>query len=141
MVPNPEWVAGFLSGEGCFIIEILKNEEMRLGYSVKIKFTLPQDERDEILLQVLNEYLGGGGNFHQAKDRDVMELRFQDFSIIDKQIVPFLRSFPIQGVKTLDFHDWCQAIDIVRRKGHLTPDGLAEIKRLEEGMNTGRKNK
>nr|AAN04058.1 Orf373 [Amoebidium parasiticum] len=141
VVPNPEWMAGFISGEGCFIVEILENKEMRLGYSVKIKFNIPQHKRDIILLQVLNEYLGGGGNFHQAKNRDVMEFRFQDFSIIDEQIVPFIRSFPIQGMKIHDFNDWCQAIDIVRRKGHLTPEGLAEIQKLEEGMNTGRKEK
>lgn len=105
MVPSPEWVAGFISGEGCFIIEILKNEEMKLKYSVKIKFTISQHERDKILLQVLNEYLGGGGNLYQARGRDVIELRFQDFSINDKQIVSFIRSSPIQGVKTCDFHD------------------------------------
>jgi hypothetical protein len=50
-----------------------------------------------------------------------------------------LKNYPIQGVKALDFDDWCLAARIMKDKKHLTPKGLEQIKQIKARMNTQRK--
>jgi hypothetical protein len=38
----------------------------------------------------------------------------------------------------LEFEDWCKAAAIIKVKGHLTLDGLEEIKKIQARMNTRR---
>jgi hypothetical protein len=42
------------------------------------------------------------------------------------------------GVKSLDFQDWCKAAEIVKKKGHLTTEGLEQLHKIKTGMNRGR---
>ena len=43
----------------------------------------------------------------------------------------------IEGVKSKDFQDFCKVADLMAKKAHLTPEGLAKIRalRLRAGMN------
>ena len=57
-IPDPEWIAGFTSGEGCFYIGVLNTPDRRLGVRVTIKFMITQHIRDELLLSSLVYYFG-----------------------------------------------------------------------------------
>lgn len=54
-------------------------------------------------------------------------------------IIPFFEKYPLQGAKALDFNDFVKGIRIIEKKGHLTPEGLAQLQDLAYGMNTFRK--
>jgi len=41
-------------------------------------------------------------------------------------------------VKSKDFADFCKVVDIIKVKGHLTAEGLDQIRKIKSGMNTGR---
>jgi hypothetical protein len=49
-IPNPNWLAGFTNGEGCFLINIYKSKT-KLGEAVKLCFNLTQCSRDEQLMK------------------------------------------------------------------------------------------
>jgi hypothetical protein len=49
------------------------------------------------------------------------------------------KNISLQGVKSKDFSDFCEAVDIIKIKGHLTKEGLDKLHKLKMGMNTGRK--
>ena len=53
--------------------------------------------------------------------------KFSDFS---EKIIPFFKKYPIHGVKTLDFSDFCEIAELMRNKAHLTISGLEKIKKL-----------
>ena len=53
---NPQWLAGFVSGEGCFFVGIIKSSTHRHGFQVRLKFKLTQHIRDEELLISLVTY-------------------------------------------------------------------------------------
>lgn len=59
-VPDPQWLAGFTSGEGCFFIVIHKSKSCTLGEAVQLKFILVQHERDEQLMKNIKEYFDCG---------------------------------------------------------------------------------
>jgi hypothetical protein len=68
-IKNPHWFAGFVSGEGCFFINISKSSSDKLGFSVKLRFILTQHTRDAELLKSLVSYLDCG-NYLLSKGHD-----------------------------------------------------------------------
>jgi hypothetical protein len=59
-------------------------------------------------------------------------------SDITEKIIPFFDKYPIVGVKAKDFADFRKAAEIMKDKGHLTPEGLEQIQKIKASMNTGR---
>jgi hypothetical protein len=53
--------------------------------------------------------------------------------------MPFFDKYPLQGVKSLDYADWCRVAELIKDKKHLTQEGLDQIRKIKAGMNTGRK--
>ncbi len=43
---NPDWIVGFVDGEGCFHVGISRNEGTRFGYQILPELTIVQHERD-----------------------------------------------------------------------------------------------
>jgi len=48
--------------------------------------------------------------------------------------MPFFQQHPIYGAKHLDLLDFGRGLDIVNNKGHLTHEGLNELKQIALGM-------
>jgi hypothetical protein len=53
-------------------------------------------------------------------------------------LIPFFEKYPISGIKYLDFADFCQVAELMKESKHLTKEGLEEIKRIKQQMNSGR---
>ena len=49
LVPN--WVTGFVDGEGCFTVSITQRKDIKLGWHVKPSFTIGLHKKDKPLLQ------------------------------------------------------------------------------------------
>lgn len=58
-IPDPNWISGFVSGEGNFDAGIRKTSNV-LGYRVYLRFRISQHERDTRLLELIINYLGAG---------------------------------------------------------------------------------
>lgn len=57
---------------------------------------------------------------------------------LSQKIIPFFKTYPVLGVKSLDYSDFCEAVEIIKVKKHLTEEGLAKIEKIKSGMNTKR---
>ena len=134
-VQDPNWLAGFTSGEGCFMVKIQASKTIT-GYTVYLEFQLIQHNRDLNLITSLIKYLNCG---YVIKKRTLVEFRVTKFDDITNKIIPFFIKYPIQGVKALDFEDWCKVAEMMKVKKHLTAEGLEKIKQIKAGMNKGRK--
>ena len=62
----------------------------------------------------------------------------KNFKILKKKIIPFFNKYKIQGVKQLDFLDFCKIVELMKNKAHLTKEGLAQIRKIKAGMNKAR---
>ena len=60
------------------------------------------------------------------------------FSEIFEKILPFFKKYPILGIKSEDFMDFCEVVNMMKVKVHLTQDGLNKIQKIKVGMNKGR---
>nr|ATI20511.1 LAGLIDADG endonuclease [Juglanconis juglandina] len=134
-ITDPEWIAGFTSGEGTFFVEVRKRSD-RPGYQIQLIFKVSQDVRDELLMASLIEYFNCG-NIYKDKD-GIVSYRVQRFSDIENKIMPFFSKHLIGGVKYLDYLDWCKAVELVKNKDHQTEGGLDQLRLIKVGMNRGR---
>lgn len=138
IIPDPYWVAGFVSGEGNFSIGITKSPNSKIGYSAQLRFKISQHSRDQLLMRSFVTYWGSGSYF-QYTDKSLGDYRCVNFVDIYGKIIPFFKKYPILGIKALDFNDWSLGAEILESRAHLTYEGLARLKSLKEGMNKGRK--
>lgn len=97
-----------------------------------------QHVRDEVLLTKLIDYLRCGRIDKATSRPDGVRFAVSKFSDILEKIVPFFQSYPLQGIKSMDYRDFCEIAKIMEEKSHLTPEGLNKIKSLKSGMNKDR---
>ena len=135
---DPQWIAGFTSGDGCFYVKILNSSNNKIS-QVRLVFQITQHNRDQDLMNSLVSYLNCGYiNKSQFTWLNFLVTKFSCASYIDEKIIPFFSKYQIQGVKHLDFLDFVKVAEIMKEKGHLTERGLDQIIKIKAGMNKGR---
>jgi hypothetical protein len=131
---NPHSVVGFVDGEGCFSITFNKNRD-RLP-EVRLIFEIELREDDREILEKIRELLGCGKIYHLEYARYVnwrphVKLKVSNFKDISEKIIPFFREYPLQAKKSLQFEKFCQVAEMIRRKEHLTADGVKRIREIK----------
>ena len=137
IIPDPQWISGFVSGEGNLDVGIKKSKNV-IGYQVYLRFRISQHARDTKLMELIMNYLGAG-RLERDSRKPVIYLVINKISEINQIVIPFFNQYPICGNKHLDYLDWCKIANLIESGAHLTNDGLAEIQRIKDGINTGRK--
>lgn len=132
---DPNWLAGFTSGEGCFFVDMYK-AKTKSGYITRLKFILTQHSRDIELMRSLVNYLGCGVIYADSK-KPIVNITVSKLEDINNKIIPLLAS-SLQGNKVLDFVDFCKVADLMKNKIHLTEEGVDQIRKIKAGMNRGR---
>jgi hypothetical protein len=61
-IKDPNWVTGFTSGDGSFLINTLKTPRSKLNLEVRLEFKVTQHSRDAVLMKSLCEYLDCGNS-------------------------------------------------------------------------------
>jgi len=135
-IPHPNWLVGFIDGEGCFYVATKKNKS-KLGIRVAMAFTISQHSRDYLLMSKIISYLSCG-NVERPKGRSEVRFVVYKFNDIWVKILPLFKKYPLQGVKKADFLDFNEIAKLIENKSHLNPEGLKKICLLKTGMNKGR---
>jgi hypothetical protein len=101
---NSYWIAGFISGDGCFYVNITKSKDCKIGYSIKLRISITQHSKDELLMKNIANALKCGNVYKHSKDGVVFMISiFEDIYSI---IIPLLNKYQIRGIKYLDFKDF-----------------------------------
>jgi hypothetical protein len=130
---NPQYVVGFVDGEGCFSITINKNDN-RLS-EVRLIFEIELREGDEPILHEIRKILECGNIYRldyerYAKWRPHVKYKVSNFYDISNKIIPFFEKYPLQAKKRLQFKEFCYVVELIKAKAHLTPEGIAKIQAL-----------
>jgi hypothetical protein len=131
------WLAGFVSGEGCFFIHTSKSKTHKLGISVALNFFVVQNIRDSYLLASFAKIFGCG-SFNIVEKSGIINFSVRNLSDITDKIIPFFDEYNIQGVKAKDFNDFKEASILMKSKLHLTKEGLDKILLIKSRMNFNR---
>lgn len=134
---HPQWVSGFVDGEGTFYIGINQNKTMKTNFQVLPEFRVVQHKRDLQLLYALKKFFKNG--VVRVNHGDRYELRIRNFEALKNVIIPFFEKNKLLTQKKHDFQKFRTIIILMDRKAHLTIEGVEKILSIAESMN--RKNK
>ena len=120
-----------------FFVDIFKNSSNKIGYQVKLRFSITQHSRDKELLELIGKYLDAGVlNIHSE---NAFVFKITKLVDLNKKVIPLFEQNPVQGVKHLDYLDFCEVVKIMNEGKHLTTEGLDLIRTIKNKMNTKRK--
>jgi hypothetical protein len=141
-ITDPQWLAGFASGDGSFGVKIASSDTTKMGKRVQLRFSIGLNIRELELIKGIAAYLNLGltqvGSKYVYLTEEAVNLQVISLSDIQKVVIPFFKKNPILGVKSLDFSDFCEVARIIEAKDHITQEGFNRILDIKAGMNRGR---
>ena len=100
---DPNWIAGFVDGEGCFHIGISKHPELKFNYQILPELTVVQHKRDIDLLHRIRSTMNCGVVRRNREDRYCWRVR--DLKNLAEVIVPFFERYKLRSKKRIEFND------------------------------------
>jgi hypothetical protein len=138
---DPNWIIGFIDGEGCFYCYIQKDNKSPI---IQLSLELSQSTHDLLILKKISEELGKLSNSSKSLGRlkisdltGVSRLIIMNNSELEK-LIKIFEIYPLKTKKLLDYKDWKLLWELKKGKAHLTEKGLEQMKKIKEGMNFGR---
>jgi hypothetical protein len=131
-IEDPNWLSGFVSRQGNFIIDIRYSTDKILK-QIMLKFQVSVNIYDKNLLKSFSSYLGSG-SFYSRETRKIGDFRVQKVEDIFNIIIPLFQKYPLLGTNGQKFANFSRVADLIKNKAHLTVAGLEEIVRIKSGM-------
>lgn len=133
------WVVGFIDGEGCFSVSIQKSPNTRLGWQVFPEFVVTQGEKSLPTLKKIKDFFGCGNIFvnkrYDNHKENIYRYCVRSIGDLEGRIIPFFSENSLQTAKKIDFEIFKSAMKLIKRKKHLTMNGIKEIAKLSQQMN------
>ena len=139
------WIVGFVDGEGCFSIGLVrqpdraKRKGYKTGFQVSHDFRVTQGARSLHSLKALREFFGVGAIYPNRRTdnhrEDIYAYLVHRREDLRTTIVPFFRQHPLRTAKQADFDKFAHCLEQISAGRHLTREGLAEILEVAQTMN------
>jgi hypothetical protein len=129
------FLAGVIEGEGSFCISIKKHPTTALGFYVQPCFFLYQHESRRPLLEMAREQFQAGTIYPKPGNPAVLVFAINSRRAVSQRVVPFLRKYMEFSARREDMVRFLEVVDLLERRVHREPDGLARIVRIAYAMN------
>jgi LAGLIDADG endonuclease len=134
-----EWTVGFVDGEGCFSISVVRNAGCLSGWQIQHEFSVTQAASSKSALELLIEVFGCGRIIenHRTDNHREPLLRFsvKRRSELMVKVIPFFEERPLRTAKRLDFERFATVVRFMHDGRHLANEGLRFIASITEQMN------
>ena len=134
-----QWIVGFVDGEGCFSISLVRNTTCRLGWQVQHEFAVTQAAGSRTALEAIARYFGCGKIVEQFRSdshrQSLLRYSVKDRQSLSDRIVPFFEEHPLITAKANDFGWFAQVLTLMHLGTHLTETGLRDIAAITQQMN------
>ena len=139
------WITGFVDGEGCFSINLIRQPHRhnrrgyKTGFQVAHEFAVTQGASSVDSLHLLVKFFGVGcvyinkryDNHKEHMYRYCVRARKE----LGKTIIPFFERYPLRTSKQGNFLKFAECIRMIETGVHLTNSGLIRIVEIAETMN------
>ncbi len=131
---NPNYISGFVDGEGCFSVTFNKKKDMNRP-EVRLIFEIELREDDLEILQRIKNTLRCGNIYHlryprYAKWVPHYKYKVSNIKDISEKVIPFFQKYPLQAKKKYSFNKFYKVSKLVLTKKHLTNEGILKIKNI-----------
>ena len=125
---DPQWIVGFVDGEGCFFVGINPHRSLKMRAQVLPEFTVVQHKSDIQLLYGLKSYFGCGVVRKNHGDR--MAYRVRGYNHLLDNILPFFEKHKLKSKKRIEFERFRTIVLMMAKGDHLTAEGLEKIRAI-----------
>jgi len=120
---NPNYITGFVDGEGSFHIAIYKDKNTKQGIKIIPEFHISQRDNSKSILYEIKDYFSCGyvKENHPTNLRDrtyVYVVRNRDDLL--KIIIPFFKKYKLQTNKAEDFSKFVKVVNLLSQNIHST---------------------
>ena len=140
-----DFIAGFVSGEGCFFVTIqsghIYTPQVLCGFSLKVRAD------DLELIRAIWHALDFAGNIHHisakryrynwdsVRRHDSVLLIVRKLDELTNNIIPFFDKYPLRGQKRRNYEIWKEVVMMMERGEHRTAEGFERVLALKAEMN------
>ena len=145
---DPNYIVGFVDGEGCFSVTCGKRSDCKVGYEIKAAFEMEVVIDDYPVMRKIYNTLGKPGQLYFSEFKRYQnwkphcKIKVSNMKDIVEKIIPFFKVHPLQSKKRKSFAIFCKIIKMIRQKKHLDPRYAQRIITMRNRMNpTGKGNR
>jgi len=132
---HPQYVVGFIDGEGSFWVSIYRDETMRNKIFCRAEFSIELRADDREILERIRKTLGCGKIYDCKYERygwyPHVKYKVSRLDEISEILIPFLEKYSLQAKKAKTFKYFKGIIQKRMNKEHLTRKGVREITKLQ----------
>ncbi|OGY35880.1 MAG: hypothetical protein A3E37_02665 [Candidatus Andersenbacteria bacterium RIFCSPHIGHO2_12_FULL_46_9] len=132
----PDYVAGFIDGEGSFSVCINRQKTTRSGIEIRPEFAIELRADDREILERIMVTVGCGKLYDCLYERygwfPHVKYRISSYKLLVNYLIPFLDQHPLQVKKAETYRLFREIVLMVYRKEHLTTKGLKRIVELRK---------
>jgi len=130
------WISGFVDGEGCFTISIIRNP---YGWQVFPEFVVSQGEKSRAALKKIERFFKCGYiNLNTRRDNhheQMLKYCVRSIHDLNNKIIPFFEKNKLKTYKQKDFQVFRKVIKIMIAGKHKSEKGLEKVRSLLQTMN------
>ena len=134
-LPNiiePNWLSGYIAGNGKLMIIISKNENNFSGFEISTVLNISQRGRESIeLIKKIQLYFNCGTIYKTDKETRIVIKKFSDIFNI---ILPYFDKFPLNNYKQIQFREWSRVVNMLKYNKYLTNEQFEIIKNIRNKM-------
>ncbi len=135
---NPNYVSGFIDGEGSFSVSIGKHKTLKRGFEVRPEFEIELRKDDQEILERLLVTIGIGRIYDCSYERYgwYPHAKYKITSIWDMKeyLFPFLDKYPLQAKKAKSYVLFKEIVLMICEKKHLCDEGFNKIVKLRDEL-------
>jgi LAGLIDADG endonuclease len=134
---TPDYVSGFVDGEGCFCVSIHPHPTVRYGtrWLIAPVFQAYQHRDNVGILEALRDFFCCGGITAKGPNSSVLTYSVYRRAELESAIIPFFERYPLVSRKHEDFAKWSEVVRLMQLKAHRTELGFRRIVELAFSMN------
>jgi len=137
------WITGFVDGEGCFSIAVIKNKTTKFGKQIFPEFVVTQGAKSLMALEKIKNFFGCGNIFvnkrYDNHNENLYRYCVRSLDELNTKVIPFFKKHPLQTYKQKDFLIFEKVVKLMIKRKHLTAKGRKEIFKLISQMNRKKK--
>jgi hypothetical protein len=134
---TPDYVSGFIDGEGCFSVSVHPHPSVRYGtrWLIAPCFQTYQHRDNVEILERIREFFGCGRVSAKGPNSNVLTYSVYRRQDLESVIIPFFERYPLVSRKHEDFVKFREVVLMMQQRLHRTDDGFRRIVELAFSMN------
>ncbi len=135
---DPNYVVGFIDGEGSFSVSINRHKTLKSGIEIKAEFEIELRADDRAILERIMMTIGCGRIYDCSYERygwyPHAKFKIMRTRDLTDRLIPFLDRYPLQAKKRESYKRFREIVSIIRQKKHLTNEGYERIQIIRNEM-------